>query len=855
VLSSDLRAALIAACLALILQPLAALGATDCTTAPSCAISIPGPIVIEQGESVQFAVTGQSHCEGDIFIETINAPQWCEQLRGNDDANVSFLCTPPDAGTYTLMFRVVDDENDMSDIASVTIEARGVDCELAPQCVYSFQSNPMNPFIITAGETRQVEFTYYSPCPTSTLVFSQTSNAPDFCTVSQPVPDGNGNYTVSISCSPGQLDSSLSNESHAGSHQLTLRVVDLFRDEFQDCTLFIHVPPPDGCSGQPTCGFTNPGPIEIVAGETSQIEFCYEAGCPTSEVVANSNGPLPDFCTMSAPTPASGSAGCVTLTCSPALTDIGPHEIKMSVVDVITVGIELCSIQVAVVAPPECVAPPTCEFVQSGPVEVLAGESTQFEFRWSPGCTLSTANLFNETLLPFCTRSAITTDSEGNRSITITCSPTLADAGMHTQSETVQDNFNFLKATCSIDIEVLEPCPDEPTCYFTRSGPIEVAVGELVDFEFCGSSGCGNHRSRIEMISRPPFISPAGHKKGGPGETLCLPIKGTPGPQHAGSSWSVRVRSTNITTGQVTECSILMHVVEGDGCQEPPVCEIMQGDEIEVGLDESFAVEICAASSCNNGAIKIEPLEPTELCDSFGMIEGNPGEELCASLPCGTNGISEPGEYLVRFLVTDTGNGQSSICETLIIVGGGSLGCVEEEPNSDISLCSMLDARACLRIACGDMVSGYLDPSGDDVDVYCIEGLSPGEVYGVQIIGGVNRDLEFTCAQAVCLDDSGARIGNAGGDQSTIECAADDAGTLFIGVSGCGDLDLDGRIDDESRGNPPHGAVGAYQILISPTSVLDEASIPCHADMNSDGMVDSADLGMLIGVFGEICAP
>jgi len=684
--------------------------------------------------------------------------------------------------------------------------------------------------VIAEGESAQFTISGASHCGGDISI--EAMNAPEWCHALR----GSSDSNVTYSGTPTE----------PGEYTIVFVITDDENDMTDTVNVTVQVRGCD-CQEPPICEFIAPNLLEIPAGGNSEIMFCYRSACPDSEVsIFRNSGPI-DFCSDLGTSPGPDGGQCLTISCSPQPGDTGGlYTIEYIVTDLSSGETTTCLFNFTVIEP--CHNSPSCTITPDGPITASVGEEFSFDVCGDSLCN-GEISITPQNLPDWCNTSNMRFEQT---CLTVTCTPPNNVEGMYTFEFLIEDSLSEESTTCSVDVEVA--CHLEPICYFTESGPYEARVGEPIDFEFCGVAACDGHRVRIEMPSRPPFIDPAGHQKGGVNETLCLPIKGTPGPGDVGK-WQLHITATDLGSGVESECSILIRVLEGDGCLEPPVCQITQGDQIEVGLNESFPIEICASSACGDGAVTIEVAEPSALCDSFGLTEGEPGEELCTTLPCSTNDVNEPGEYLVRFLITDTSNGQTSICETMVIVGGGSAGCVEEEPNNEIGLCTMLDARQCLDIGCGSLVSGYLDDSGSDVDVYCIGGLSPGAIYGVRVLRGVNRDLEFTCAVAVCLDASGVPVEN-GSNRSTIECLTDDSGTLFLGVSGCGDLDLDGQIDSvQARGNPIHDAIGSYQILITPSEVIDEASITCHADMNGDGMVDSADMGMLIDVFGESCAP
>jgi len=118
------------------------------------------------------------------------------------------------------------------------------------------------------------------------------------------------------------------------------------------------------------------------------------------------------------------------------------------------------------------------------------------------------------------------------------------------------------------------------------------------------------------------------------------------------------------------------------------------------------------------------------------------------------------------------------------------------------------------------------------------------------------------CYTLACIGEDGSIQNSTNSGQALgfpmIDCVATVDGFVFFAVSGCADLDIDGLDDDSigvglDRGGIGHGSRGSYIVAVnfaSPSAVAPA----CYADLNQDGVVDSADLGMLIGMIGDRCA-
>ena len=143
-----------------------------------------------------------------------------------------------------------------------------------------------------------------------------------------------------------------------------------------------------------------------------------------------------------------------------------------------------------------------------------------------------------------------------------------------------------------------------------------------------------------------------------------------------------------------------------------------------------------------------------------------------------------------------------------------------------------------------------------DVDYYRFTGLTPDGIYTATIVAGMNGDNGFTdtmlgwlAAEGVVVamdDNSGPRS-----VYSKIEFIADENGAATLAVTGHGDDDFNGMMsggmDYESYG------FGGYMLSVRGLNEdIGEQPLERKADLNGDGVVDTSDLGMMIGVFGAL---
>jgi len=179
----------------------------------------------------------------------------------------------------------------------------------------------------------------------------------------------------------------------------------------------------------------------------------------------------------------------------------------------------------------------------------------------------------------------------------------------------------------------------------------------------------------------------------------------------------------------------------------------------------------------------------------------------------------------------------------------------------------------------------------DDVDWFCIEGLTPLMDYSITQVGGLDKHCLPTDLLLGWFDKGGGLIAasDSGGglpEYARLTFISDVLGRAVIAVTGTGDGDfngLDDALQDEPGAGgeqpadapvcpeppPAHGIGGCYTLCIAlydhtsgggggddppdtgggePDPALVEALQ--HGDINRDGTTDTADLGIMISNFG-----
>jgi len=766
------------------------------------------------------------------------------------------------------------------------------ECENAPSCRVIPNVDEIEVFV---GEPFSVTVCGISNCGNDIRIESWRFN-PSWCEEVNVVSgdrgfEGGEEFCIDLVCTP-PLTAAL------GPRLLKFRIIDESNGESVWCEFWINTKLP--CLDVPSCRTNPAGVVEVVAGETFSFDYCASSDCQEHDFTLVPVM-VPEWCRM-APgmmnteltMPPSGER-CFTIECAPPVdTPPDRYWIKIKVLDLNTGFHETCVIDVDVLDPP-CDLPPSCEIDSQIPAggpgnsdsetfNIMEGDEDGFQICGTSFCG-NDISIDTSGLPDFCQVSSnddcgICGGQGGHEGphtecLWIDCEPEDGDAGSYHATIWVTDLGNGKRSRCDVWINVESPCENEPPiCYLDgAAGPrndthhppaIRVQVGEPFDFTVCGETACPDHAARLAPSSLPPFLTNPGHRNGQPGEEVCLDVHGEADPTDIGN-WTARFEVKDLDTGKTSICAIPI-IVEGEPvCEDRPTCSIDPMGEIVAVQGSTQSIDICGAPVCEGHAVEIEAVELPDFCDPFETVVGEIDEMVCATLVCDIPADLEPGTYTVRFRIRDTTNLTSTICKVdLVVPAPVQLGCFEDDQvNNDITACSMFDAGDCFDIGCGASIIGMLDQSGEDFDYYCVAGLDPFSAYTVSVIGGSNPEGMPGCYAIACLELDGTIVDATNTGQAmgypTIECVADTNGFVYFAISGCEDLDIDGQQDGEGsldRGGIGHGSRGSYTLAVNLSfDNPAEADLACHADMNGDGMVDAADLGMLIGMFGHTCDP
>ena len=675
-----------------------------------------------------------------------------------------------------------------------------------------------------------------------------------------------------------------------GPRTFKFKITDTETGEEAWCEFKVNVSLPP-CISKPHCRTIPEGVIEVNAGDSFSFDFCASSECADHRFAILPVS-VPEWCR-----PAPGMMDreldmpegerCFTIECNPP-RDTPPDRywIKIKIIDLETGFQDICVLDVDIVEPP-CDDPPTCDVRRpfnlggndSARFEIIVGETGGFQICGTSPCG-NDIMIMTDSLPDFC---EIRTDGgcefcggdgghkgDHTECIWIDCEPGPKDVGKHNITFRVVDQVTEGEAQCRVSINVEPSCETEPpTCdiFLTgdlRSGhsdhePWRVQVGEPFEFTVCGDAICDDHSVRVAPSGLPPFVTNPGHRNGGPGEEVCLDVRGEARSRDIGT-WNIHFEVTDIDNNLQSDCWKKI-IVEGEPqCEEPPTCSIEPAGLINATPGATLSLEICGAPICQENAVSIVAEILPDFCDPFETIVGEVGEMVCGTLTCTVPMDVSPGTYHVQFRITDTTNGRSDVCTAqLVVPEPEQLGCFEgSESNDNISECSTYDAGDCFDIGCGSSISGLLDQTGSDLDYYCVGGLDPFSTYSVSIIGGLDMDGMPGCYALACIAEDGSVINSTNSGQAmgfpSIECSATFDGFVFFAVSGCDDLNFDGQQDPvaDERGGIGHGSRGSYVLAVSFADPIGTAQ-SCHADMNGDGVIDAGDLGMLIGMFGETC--
>ncbi|MCB9838967.1 MAG: hypothetical protein H6813_06470 [Phycisphaeraceae bacterium] len=425
---------------------------------------------------------------------------------------------------------------------------------------------------------------------------------------------------------------------------------------------------------------------------------------------------------------------------------------------------------------------------------------------------------------------------------------------------------------CRFDIIVRKGCDKLPACYFgghqCDSGPedvrteymmamYQVKTGDILpELELCARSHCDDYNiSRVELFARPPFMDPIGATKGP--HMVCISTRANDvveGGFAEGTYWA-KFKCSDVTAGtyRIIKVGFVYTDPMEEDCTDPPTCEVMEGTDISVDAGSSTTITVCADSPCGHcGATQLAT-------DIPGFVSVSDTGENCVGYSIAP-GMDDAGDYTATFTATDC-EGRTTDCVVNIHVGAPApiVTCTEEEaqsPNDTFADATVVNAGDCTDTH-GTILFGVLDTPvfmNGDVDYFRVTGLQPGVSYEATIVAGLNTDNVFTDTMlgwfvaegvAVAVDDNSGPMRG----YSKIAFTADENGVATLAVAGHGDDNFDGHM---ASGMPyDEFGRGGYMLSIRTENAGgNEMPIERQADLNGDGVVNTSDLGILIGLFG-----
>ena len=439
----------------------------------------------------------------------------------------------------------------------------------------------------------------------------------------------------------------------------------------------------------------------------------------------------------------------------------------------------------------------------------------------------------------------------------------------------VIDRDNDTWTECLFWVEVI--CGRKPICRFNgeemdddhnrpRNRPVviyDVKPGDILPvIEVCAKSRCGE-RARVEMFARPPFMKPAGHIKGGRDRWVCLETKADDVVESGfaeGTYWA-KFRCSDVKSGRSRVLIVGYRYTdpepEPESCDDLPVCEVLEGSSITVDAGMTGLLTVCGSTTCDECDVSIAMTDGPAFVTLYESDVPGADDGVCDSYMV-SPGADDAGSHMVTFTVTDC-NGATSECAVEVIVPEPDplRACTENEealPNDTFADASVIDSGECVD-AFGVNIYGVLETPvfvNGDVDYYRIVGLTPDETYIATIVAGMNSEHGFTdtmlgwlVADGVLMtkdDNSGPLAG-----YSMITFTADSEGVATLAITGHGDDDFNGMMDP-SMAFEEYGS-GGYMLSIR-AAQGDTMPVEQQADLNADGVVDTGDLGILLGLFG-----
>ena len=270
----------------------------------------------------------------------------------------------------------------------------------------------------------------------------------------------------------------------------------------------------------------------------------------------------------------------------------------------------------------------------------------------------------------------------------------------------------------------------------------------------------------------------------------------------------------------------------------------------------------------------------------FGVAPIANGDDDGATVRLGVTGRADGVDNMFNGLFFNAPHeqfGEAEVCVTYYDEGGSVI-------DTDIYLCTFVTGAEAFRI-------NYVVPEGtatvdveidnttetfdiyNDVDFYQLEGLEAACDYAITVIGGVQKDCTPNCAILGWWNKNGEQVlpVATGAPAASLAVISDANGRVRFSVSGAGDENFDGLLDDvegyesdRNIGTPPvelppvHGCGTCYTVKVewnkhvpddggngeTPGGENDTMVLLSNGDLNLDGGVDVVDLSLLLNNWG-----
>ncbi len=348
---------------------------------------------------------------------------------------------------------------------------------------------------------------------------------------------------------------------------------------------------------------------------------------------------------------------------TPTVDDLGVHEILYRVVD--NQGrIGACVITITVGA---CESEPLCDIDYDGPTTIAAGTPISFTLSGQSFCNGRTIDIEAlEIPTGAMTTPMLPTSGVGDTPtlVDVQWTPAISDVGtMQTFRFRTSDAFDQA-SECSVTFEVIAPtCDSLPTCDITGPMVINAAPGDLITFDVTGSTLCPDLTLTLDAMGVPSraTLNPTIPVVGAMGADVATSFAWTPTAEDFGET----IINFTVTDDldRSSQCSVTINV---GACDDAPTCELPDGDNFIVFMNEMVTFSILGDSDCPGAVLTLDSDSlPAGAMILEGLpVVGAPGQPVLGTFQWAP---AVDGLFVVDFTVTDQ-TGESSECSVTISV-------------------------------------------------------------------------------------------------------------------------------------------------------------------------------------------